>query len=119
MTKSEKLLEDGVLCNESIQEYLQENNDFLVVGVLGTHGVGKSTIMNFLSQKSVTEEFKKSIFKNNINLSEFEEFSDHSFAEDDNEIFKVQSESDLENNVNATHGVDIFITSNRVKYINL
>ncbi|XP_019866153.1 nonsense-mediated mRNA decay factor SMG9 isoform X2 [Aethina tumida] len=114
MTKSEKLLEDGVLCNESIQEYLQENNDFLVVGVIGTHGVGKSTIMNFLSQKSVTEEFKKSIFKNNINLSECEEFSDHSFAEDDNEIFKVQSESDLENNVNATHGVDIFITSNRV-----
>ncbi|KAJ8932350.1 hypothetical protein NQ314_014717 [Rhamnusium bicolor] len=63
MTKSMKLIDEGVICTESLQDYVQENNDFLVVGVVGSHGVGKSTLLNLLSHNQVTEEIKKSVFK--------------------------------------------------------
>ncbi|KAJ8935013.1 hypothetical protein NQ318_020659 [Aromia moschata] len=63
MTKSAKLIDEGVICTESLQDYVQENSDFLVVGVVGAQGVGKSTILNLLSHNQVTEDLKRSIFK--------------------------------------------------------
>lgn len=37
------------LC-ESCLDYLQDQQDFLVVGVLGPQGVGKSTVMSLLTE---------------------------------------------------------------------
>ena len=34
--------------NSSFLQYLTENNDFMVIGIIGPPGVGKSTIMNAL-----------------------------------------------------------------------
>jgi ABC-type lipoprotein export system ATPase subunit len=36
------------MCSGSVLQYLTENNDFMVIGVIGPPGVGKSTIMNEL-----------------------------------------------------------------------
>ena len=36
------------LCENPL-EYLQDQQDFLVVGCIGTQGVGKSTIMSLLT----------------------------------------------------------------------
>lgn len=64
MHKSVKLIEDGNIFTEHLQDYLEENNDFLVVGVMGPQGVGKSTIMNLLAHKDFTAQLKKTIFDN-------------------------------------------------------
>ncbi|KAI4463781.1 hypothetical protein MML48_4g00008964 [Holotrichia oblita] len=56
MTKSVKLIDDGSIYTENVQDFLQENNDFLAVGVIGTQGVGKSTLLNLLVHSKVTEK---------------------------------------------------------------
>ncbi|RZC32580.1 hypothetical protein BDFB_002103 [Asbolus verrucosus] len=127
MTKSVKFLEDSILYLENIQEFVQENNDFLVVGIVGAQGVGKSTILNLIAHNSISEELKKAIFKNCEGPKE-EEYGDNvkiltdnlgdiKMNDDDrikNEIFKIQTGEDIENNSNATRGIDLFVTSNRV-----
>lgn len=59
MKKSMKLIDDGIMSTEHLQDYLQENTDFIVVGVVGSQGVGKSTILNLLSEKKVTVQLKQ------------------------------------------------------------
>lgn len=59
MKKSMKLIDDGLMSTEHLQDYLQENTDFIVVGVVGSQGVGKSTILNLLSEKKVTFQSKQ------------------------------------------------------------
>lgn len=119
MTKSVKFLDDSVLL-ENLQEFVQENNDFLVVGIVGTQGVGKSTILNLIAHNTVSEELKNALFRN------CEDPKDDDYntriitdlkVEDDKikkEIFKIETSEDLETNCNATRGIDAFITSNRV-----
>lgn len=126
MTKSVKLLEDGVLYSEGLQDYLQENNDFVVVGVVGPQGVGKSTILNLLSQSKLSKKFKKELFNQkelqhkDINSFEnikilTENLADLNSADDkDNLVFKIEDTPDIEANCNATHGVDIYVTKDRV-----
>jgi protein SMG9 len=127
MTKSVKFLDDSVLYAENVQEFVQENNDFLVVGVVGPQGVGKSTILNLIAHNSVSDELKKAIFKNyegpkdeeygdNVKILA-DNLNDMRMNEDDrirSEIFKIQTNEHVEGNCNATRGVDLFITSNRV-----
>lgn len=128
MTKSAKFMDDGILHTDTLQEFIQENSDFLVVGVVGPHGVGKSTILNLLAQNKITDNVKKSVFKSfhkksdddgldqykllTQNMDKINIKQDNSTA--DYEIFKTQSVDDIEDNLNATQGMDIFITSNRV-----
>ena len=123
MTKSAKFLDDSVLYVENIQEFMQENSDFLVVGVVGAQGVGKSTILNLIAHDSVSSELKKAIFRNSEGPRE-EEYGDNvklltdiKISEEDkvrSEIFKIQTSEDVENNCNTTRGIDLFVTSNRV-----
>ena len=46
------VLDENLHWCESLQDYLQDSSDFLVVGVLGKKGVGKSTLMSLLASGS-------------------------------------------------------------------
>lgn len=125
MTKSLKLIDDGVLYSEGVQEYLQENNDFIVVGVVGGQGVGKSTVLNLLSQSSVTEKMKKTLFNHkdiqkdengfeNIKILT-ENIADLNLKDlQENIVFKIEDTQDLEANSNSTYGIDMYVTKDRV-----
>ncbi|XP_018564800.1 protein SMG9 [Anoplophora glabripennis] len=130
MTKSAKLIDEGIFSTESLQEYVQENNDFLVVGVIGSHGVGKSTLLNLLSHNEVTEEIKRTVFKSakkdveddfgdNVKIltEHFEKVDIKNGELEWTEIFKIQTLEDTESSCNATQGIDFFITSNRVMFL--
>ncbi|EFA02087.2 Protein SMG9-like Protein [Tribolium castaneum] len=118
MSKSVKFLEDSVLL-EHLQEFVQENSDFLVVGVVGAQGVGKSTVLNLIAHNTVSEDLKEAIFRNCEARNEdflSENFTEIKLDEEKvkREIFKIQTGEDVESNSNATRGIDAFITSNRV-----
>lgn len=122
MTKSIKFLEDSLLYSEALHEFVQENTDFLVVGVVGAQGVGKSTVMNLIANNELNGDLKKTIFKNCDGPKE-EEFGDNMKSATHNlsdiklgkgEFFKVGTGEDIETNVNTTKGIDIFITDNRL-----
>ncbi|XP_057661425.1 nonsense-mediated mRNA decay factor SMG9 [Diorhabda carinulata] len=125
MTKSMKLIDEGIICTESLQDYFNENNEFLVVGVVGAHGVGKSTVMNLLSHSKLTETLKQELFKTETssqNLdSDIKILTDHLEKIDlqseeklKPEIFKIETVEDIERGFNRTQGIDIFATSNRL-----
>lgn len=130
MTKSVKLLEDGAINVENLQDFVQENNDFLVVGVVGAQGVGKSTLLNLLATNKVTEDLKRAVFTDVKPTTPVEDvdaiqifndtivnlkISDDGLQEVDNSIFKVKNNADFEIDSSTTYGVDCFITENRVR----
>lgn len=132
MTRSVKLLEDGVVFVENLQDFVQENNDFLVVGVVGMQGVGKSTILNLLAANRVTENLKRSVFTDVKPPPPLDDadgiqiFSDamsnlkiNDDTLNDSVIFKVKHSADFEIDSNTTYGVDCFITQNRVRILNI
>lgn len=49
MTRSITLLDESLQWSDALQDYLLDQNEFLVVGILGKNGVGKSTIMSHLA----------------------------------------------------------------------
>jgi hypothetical protein len=63
MTRPVKILDENLIWMESLQEYLlDQNNDYLVIGVLGKKGVGKSTLMSYLAGGG-NEPHQNTIFK--------------------------------------------------------
>ncbi|XP_032667762.1 protein SMG9 isoform X2 [Odontomachus brunneus] len=82
-----KFMDENMQLCENPIEYLYDQQDFLVVGCLGTQSVGKSTIMSLLTSE---------------------------YAPD---IFPIQESSHHENATNCTTGIDIFVTKNRVIYL--
>ncbi|CAG9860136.1 unnamed protein product [Phyllotreta striolata] len=125
MTKSMKLIDEGILCTESLQDYVNENNEFLIVGVVGAHGVGKSTILNLLSHSTLTDDIKKDIFKmeknSNDHNSDIKILTNHLEKMDikvedriKKEVFRIETLEDIERGFNRTQGIDIFITQNRL-----
>ena len=130
MTRSLKLLDDGLIYTENIQDYLQENNDFLVVGIIGSQGVGKSTILNLLAHNTIDDKVKREIFKGNSNKEErdnldgvkilTDKVEKLNVAEDEQEVkkllFRQHSAENAEIDGNITFGIDFFITENRVMF---
>lgn len=130
MTQSLKLLDDNNLAIETVQEYLQDSPDFLVVGVLGSQGTGKSTILNLLAQNVLTEQFKLDLFNPHgvethspesikiltENVSNLKVNSEENSVKVTKKqlIFNPQSLEHVEIGNHETNGIDIFITSNRV-----
>jgi len=86
MTHSAKVLDENLMWMENLQDYLlEQNNDYLVIGVLGKKGVGKSTLMSYLA--AGTQQ---------------------------NPIFKLETNKDLKEIGNhKTTGIQAFITNER------
>ncbi|CAG9762574.1 unnamed protein product [Ceutorhynchus assimilis] len=123
MKKSIKLIEDGIMNTEHVQEYLQENSDFIVVAVVGTQHTGKSAILNLLTHEKITDSIKKNIFHSNFESKE--DFEDtitllqrvEESQEDSSNIFKVHDLEDTVDCTNTTQGIDIYVSSNRVIFL--
>lgn len=113
MKKSVKLVENGMIYPENLQEYLQENNDFLVIGIVGTQSVGKSTILNLLAQNRITSDLCNELL-NPTKRYKAEDLAENFSAMNINtpeEVFKTESSA---NGFSGTLGVDVYITPNRV-----
>lgn len=136
MTRSMKLIDENVICTESLQDYLQDNTEFLVVGIVGPQGVGKSTILNMLIHNELTDDIKKDLFKSSRSTDEHDSDKEHiklltenlsniNIHKDNKNtknkvIFKIESSDDIENGLHKTQGIDIFVTNNRVSiFLNL
>ncbi|XP_066280720.1 nonsense-mediated mRNA decay factor SMG9-like [Branchiostoma lanceolatum] len=89
MTQPVKLVDDSLNWCDSGIDMLLDQTDFLVVGVVGMEGVGKSTILSLLA-------------------GNHPEQSNRSF------VFKPQSEETLETAGHQTVGVDLFVTPERI-----
>jgi hypothetical protein len=63
------LLDENLKWQDSLNDFLLDQNDYLVIGVLGKSGVGKSTIMSLLAGESAFDiaKSKASLFKTSNN----------------------------------------------------
>lgn len=89
MKSSVKLVDETFHWSEAGLEYLVDQSDFLVVGVLGLQGSGKSTVMSVLAGNSLKAD-KRSF------------------------VFKPQSKEILEVCGHQTSGIDMYITKERM-----
>lgn len=127
-----KLIDENVICSESLQDYLQDNTEFLVVGIIGAQCVGKSTIANMLIHNEITDEIKETLFKSTkcTDDSDVEtegiklltdKMSNIDMKKDDNTkkcmAFKIENADNLENGSHRTQGIDIYVTNNRVSIV--
>lgn len=88
--KSVKILDDLLHWTDCGIELLEDQTHFLVVGVLGPQGVGKSTIMSYLAGSD-------------INSKKF--------------VFPCQTRDVAERASNMTVGVDMFVTEERTIFL--
>lgn len=116
-----KFMDENMQLCENPIEYLYDQQDFLVVGCLGTQSVGKSTIMSLLTSEYAYVTYRTHIFIMYIfgmlllyllNLIYY--FKNFISRPD---IFPVQESSHHESATNCTTGIDIFVTKNRVIYL--
>uniref|UniRef100_T1J0F4 BTB domain-containing protein n=1 Tax=Strigamia maritima TaxID=126957 RepID=T1J0F4_STRMM len=84
-----KLIDDNLLWCDNAVEFLQDQTDYFVIGVIGFQGVGKSTLLSYLAGNKPEESPKSYIFK--AQTRELRELGEH-----------------------GTNGIDIFITPERV-----
>ncbi|XP_071481507.1 nonsense-mediated mRNA decay factor SMG9-like [Diadema antillarum] len=89
MSQAVRLVDNSFLWVDGGTEYLLDQTDFLVVGVLGMQGSGKSTVMSLLAGSEHTDPC-------------------NSF------IFETQSQATAEQAGHQTSGVDMFITEERI-----
>ncbi|XP_011301214.1 protein SMG9 [Fopius arisanus] len=87
MTGCLKFIDENMQLCENVLDYLHDQQDFLVVGVAGTQGVGKSTILSLLTSNYGSN------------------------------IFAAQKQSHHESGSNCTSGIDFYVTRNRVIYL--
>ncbi|CAH0726977.1 unnamed protein product, partial [Brenthis ino] len=133
MTKPVKLLDENLEFNTSAVEFLNDaNSNYLVVGIIGTQGVGKSMILNLIAQNGPVNDLWKQILNShevpidstydgnditavenqmeNLNFDETPETQDpqNKFK------FKMQDIEYIERGVHCTKGIDMYITTDRV-----
>ncbi|XP_078378870.1 nonsense-mediated mRNA decay factor SMG9-like isoform X2 [Oculina patagonica] len=84
-----KLLDENLQWNDSALEILLDQTDFLVVGVIGPQGVGKSTVLSVLGGAGP-------------------------FSDSRTPLFPVQSRQVQEDGINQTSGIDMTVTQERV-----
>ncbi|KAG5856169.1 hypothetical protein ANANG_G00005190 [Anguilla anguilla] len=92
MKHSIKLVDDQMNWCDSAMEYLRDQTDMLVVGVIGLQGTGKSTIMSLLSANTPEEDQRAY-------------------------VFRAQSQEIKERGGNQSSGIDFYITQERVIFL--
>lgn len=92
MKHSIKLVDDQMNWCDNAMEYLRDQTDMLVVGIIGLQGTGKSTIMSLLSANTPEEDSR-------------------------GYVFRAQSQEIKERGGNQSTGVDFFITQERVIFL--
>ncbi|XP_076826935.1 nonsense-mediated mRNA decay factor SMG9 isoform X1 [Brachyhypopomus gauderio] len=92
MKHSIKLVDDQMNWCDSAMEYLRDQTDMLVVGMLGLQGTGKSTIMSLLSANTPEEDQRMY-------------------------VFRAQSQEMKERGGNQSSGIDFYITQERVIFL--
>ena len=87
-----KLIDDHLFC-EPLYDYMSENNDFIVIGIIGCQSVGKSLILNALinSQKPKNEEKSR--------------------------MFRVQTFEKQMLSEHCTNGVNAWVSDKRIIYL--
>ncbi|VVC94438.1 unnamed protein product [Leptidea sinapis] len=135
MSEPIKLLDENFEFNNAALEFLNDNNShYLVIGIIGTQGVGKSLVSNLISQNTSSDICEK-IQKSHKFTDQTTEFiSDMSGLESQLESlnvqdpsnikedphtdpvfkFKMQNMEQIERGVHCTRGVDMYITKDRV-----
>lgn len=84
-----KLVDESMQWCENAIEFLQDNSDFLVIGVIGLQGSGKSTIMSLLENDRASKSELRYV------------------------VFKPQSHEQQEIGEHCTKGIDICVTNQR------
>ncbi|KAL4223285.1 smg-9 [Mactra antiquata] len=92
MTRCIKLIDEHQQWCEAASEMLLEQTDFLVVGVIGLQGTGKSTILSFLADNTEIDSYRSY-------------------------VFQPQSREVREECGHMTNGIDIYVTSQRVIFL--
>lgn len=69
MNHAVKVLDESLGWHDGLGEFLQEQSDFLVVGVLGKQGVGKSTLMSMLAGNRYHDDERTFVFKSGARSS--------------------------------------------------
>lgn len=92
MKQSIKLVDDQMNWCDSAMEYLRDQTDMLVVGVLGLQGTGKSTVMSLISANTPEEDQRAF-------------------------VFRAQTQEIKERAGNQSTGIDFFITQERVIFL--
>ncbi|XP_067457989.1 nonsense-mediated mRNA decay factor SMG9 isoform X2 [Thunnus thynnus] len=92
MKHSIKLVDDQMNWCDSAMEFLRDQTDMLVVGVIGLQGTGKSTVMSLLSANTPEEDQR-------------------------GYVFRAQTQEIKERGGNQSTGIDFFITQERVIFL--
>ncbi|CAB3255608.1 unnamed protein product [Arctia plantaginis] len=137
MTEPVKLLDENLELNNAALEFLHDSStNYLVVGIIGTQGVGKSMILNLIANNIHDENLCSQI------LNSYEIVADNLY--EGNEVvglenqlealdfagvpepkpqpaanngifkFKMQDIEQIERGVHCTKGIDMYITNDRV-----
>lgn len=86
--------DESLIINDSLLEFLTDSNDFLVVGCIGSQGVGKSSLMSHLAHPA-------------------------SMDDPDQMVFKAQTKNHVDSCLHATEGIQAYVTHHRVIYLDV
>ncbi|XP_026752531.2 nonsense-mediated mRNA decay factor SMG9-like [Galleria mellonella] len=133
MTEAIKLLDENMEFNNAALEFLHDSStNYLVVGIIGTQGVGKSMILNLIAQSTHSQSAfiqklhalaasSHDTYQSNIAALEGQMRDldlaggqDDAQRSDDCFKFKIQDIEHIERGVHCTKGIDMYITNDRV-----
>ncbi|XP_045451849.1 protein SMG9-like [Melitaea cinxia] len=135
MVEPVKLLDENLEFNSAALEFLNDSNtNYLVVGVLGTQGVGKSMILNLIAQNVPINDLSTQILSSHeiptdtvfestemVHLeNQLDSLSFSEVSEEKSQLsqtifkFKMQDIEYIERGVHCTKGVDMYITNDRI-----
>ncbi|KAM3961968.1 nonsense-mediated mRNA decay factor SMG9 [Aphomia sociella] len=133
MTEPIKLLDENMEFSNAAMEFLHDSStNYLVVGIIGTQGVGKSMILNLIDQNTHSQSAcvhklhalavsSPDTYQSNISVLEGQ-MKDMDLAagheemqkKDEHLKFKMQDIEHIEKGVHCTKGIDMYITNDRV-----